>query len=84
MSCRVIGRNIEFQFLDGVFQRLLSTGVKKISAKYLTTVKNKQVKFFYDSVQFYLTHENQMSREYELDLNEYKFGKINYIRMIKE
>ena len=80
MSCRVLGRNIEYKFLDEVFTKLGEVSVTTISARYIETKKNNQVKYFYDQAQFCLLQKSGGLREYELQLSQYKYGKIKYIK----
>jgi FkbH-like protein len=48
MSCRVIGRRAESAFLYAVLHHLAAAGIKRISAEYLPTAKNKLVERFFD------------------------------------
>lgn len=47
LSCRVLGRNVEFSFLYKIIQDLNSKGITKILGEYLATDKNQVVKNFY-------------------------------------
>ena len=63
MSCRIIGRNIEFVFIDQVFQFLKSVGVKNIDSKFIKTVKNNQVSNFYDKLGFSINKYEHNQKE---------------------
>ena len=43
MSCRIIGRNIEYSFIDFLIQRLKSLNYQTVTATYFQTLKNDQV-----------------------------------------
>jgi FkbH-like protein len=81
MSCRIIGRNIEFVFMDQVFQFLKSIGVKTIDSKFLKTAKNNQVSVFYDKLGFSINKDEDNQKEYSLDFGEYQNPTIDYIEM---
>ena len=52
MSCRIIGRNIEFSVMDFIINDLENSEMKIILAKYQETKKNAQVKNFYPNCSF--------------------------------
>ena len=83
MSCRIIGRNIEFVFMDQVFRFLKSLGVKNIDSKFIKTVKNNQVSNFYDKLGFIIKKDEDNQKEYSLDLEEYKNSNIDYMELNK-
>jgi FkbH-like protein len=80
MSCRVIGRNIEYVFIDQVIKYLESMGVKTVNSKYIKTTKNSQVSNFYDKLGFSILQEKDNLKEYSLDLINYKKSNIEYIK----
>lgn len=84
MSCRIIGRNIEFVFMDEVFQFLKSIGIKTINSKFIKTAKNNQVSDFYDKIGFTTNNYNDNQKVYILDLDEYQNSAIDYIEIIKK
>jgi len=47
MSCRIMGRKIEFTFLKEMEKKLTSMGIKIIYANYIPTAKNSPCKNFY-------------------------------------
>ena len=81
MSCRIIGRNIEFVFMDQVFQLLKSIGIKKIYSKFIKTAKNNQVMDFYDKLGFSINKDENNQKEYSLYFSEYKTSTIDYINI---
>jgi len=82
MSCRLIGRNVEYAFFDSIVEKLLKEGVKTKRAEYLPTAKNKQVENFYDSAGMLMLLETELNKEYAIMLEEYKPKKIAYITVL--
>jgi FkbH-like protein len=82
MSCRIIGRNIEYAFIDYLIDMMKRNKVKIVKARYIKTPKNEQVKTFYDKCSFKLTDSNESVRNYSLGVSEYKPKQINYIKVV--
>lgn len=82
MSCRVIGRNIEYVFMDYIIRKLKSKKIKIINAKYVKTPKNVQVEEFYEKCSFCLNKSTDSSRDYTLETTNYNPKQINYIEVI--
>jgi FkbH-like protein len=83
MSCRIIGRNIEYKFMDFILRDLVSRGFSKLTACYVPTFKNSQVESFYEKIGFNLLDANTPgTKTYSLEINEYKFSNIDYIKII--
>lgn len=83
MSCRIIGRNIEFVFMDQVFEDLKNNGILTIDAMFLKTAKNNQVSEFYDQLGFSIIKEEYKQKDYLLDLTQYEKSNIDYIDINK-
>ena len=49
MSCRVMGRNVETEFLRHIEKSLKEEGIKEIIGEYIETPKNKVVKCFWQT-----------------------------------
>lgn len=84
MSCRVIGRNLEFAFADAVFENLKSQGYAELVGRYKKSAKNAQVADFLDRLGFRLTNGDAEAKEYLLDLRDYQRksrGNIN-VRLV--
>jgi FkbH-like protein len=82
MSCRIIGRNLEFAFFDYLFSKLKSIGVKSVDGGYFRTMKNQQVEDLYEKVGFTCTQNMEgEAKIYKLDLEKYKNQNINYIKI---
>lgn len=50
MSCRVMGRNVERDFLAYIETELKKAGIKKLNAEYIETAKNSVVKDFWKNM----------------------------------
>jgi FkbH-like protein len=63
LSCRVIGRNVEFNFLNFILEDLKSRGIKKVIGEYIPTKKNVIVKDFYRKADFKEISNNKFIKE---------------------
>jgi len=81
MSCRVIGRNVEFVFMDYIIKHLLNSGIKQLNAKYVATVNNRQVENFYEKFGFIQVSSDTKHKTYELDLHKYKWSGTDYVEV---
>ena len=71
LSCRILGKGIEIAFIKKSFEMLLDSGIKDLTAKYIPTSKNAQVKEFWDNCGFRCTAKNSDgSKEYKIDLTK--------------
>lgn len=52
MSCRILGKDIEFAFLNYILNQLKESGFSTINGTYIRTLKNGQVEDFYDKLGF--------------------------------
>jgi FkbH-like protein len=68
LSCRILGRNIEFAFFSEVLKLISSRGYKSIKAKYIKTLKNQQVSDFYENCGFLLIDLSEGEKQYIVDL----------------
>lgn len=82
MSCRVMGRNIEFAFIDYIIGFLKDKGCITVSAKYLPTQKNKPVSDFFEKCGFPVVTENEAGKEYTISISDYQNMNIDYIKVI--
>ncbi|MBR1678780.1 MAG: hypothetical protein IJ701_04935, partial [Bacteroidales bacterium] len=69
LSCRVLGKNIEFAIMKSILSLLKRKGVQSINAQFSPTVKNKQVEDFYDKCGFSLVNKDSSGAKlYKIDL----------------
>ena len=85
MSCRVIGRNVEFSFFAEIIKKLRTLGNRELilEAEWIYTPKNNQVIKFYDSLGFECTSEASELKAYTLSLPNYKADQKDYIKILK-
>ena len=83
MSCRIIGRNIEYVFLNYIMEWLKNKHVTTINAEYIKTIKNEQVQEFYENCSFQIKADNDKIKEYSLNLTDFKNKNIDYIHIKK-
>ena len=85
MSCRVIGRNVEYSFFTQIINELKKIKVNEISieAEWISTPKNQQVENFYDNLGFSCTTEVGNAKCYRLLPSAYVAKDKDYIRISK-
>jgi FkbH-like protein len=84
MSCRIIGRNIEFAIMDQIIDFLIFKNINQVRAAYHESPKNTQVKELYDRCNFTRTEENEKTRKYKLNTHNYKTFNYKYISLKNE
>jgi FkbH-like protein len=72
LSCRILGKKIEHPFLQEILKQLKKSGIRTITAEYILTSKNAQVRDFYESAGFILVSESKESKEYRMELKDIK------------
>ena len=80
MSCRIIGRNIEYAFLYQIIKVLFKKGYDSINAEYIPSKKNAQVEDFFEKSGFLLIKENG-HKYYSLSKDNFNLKEINYIKI---
>lgn len=86
MSCRVLGKNIENEFLKVMLNKLKNAGIIHVKSKFIETKKNKQVERFYDKSGFTKSSLIDENREklYTLNLSEFKYENSNLYKFKKK
>lgn len=82
MSCRVMGRNIEYGLIDYVEKDLIRCGYDSLYASYIPTQKNRPVAGFYENLGYELEEEKDGEKRYRLDLHNRK--ERNFLLKLKE
>lgn len=70
MSCRVMGRNIEFEVLRLLENILLSDGYDTMFGEYVYSKKNKPVEEFYEKMNYKLIEDTGGIKKYKKDLKK--------------
>ena len=81
LSCRILGRNIEYKFIDIIVNIARKNKFKVLEAIYIKTPKNSQVGGFYDKCGFNITNKANGSSMYLLDIYRFKYKNIKYIKV---
>ncbi len=69
LSCRILGKGIEIAFAKKIMALLRESGVNALTANYLPTAKNAQVRDFYEKCGFTCVVESEDgSKNYSLNL----------------
>jgi len=84
MSCRIIGRNIEYAFIDYIIEKIKMSRVKSLTSKFIKTNKNDQVIDFFENCGFSLIESTDSIKNYSLDISTYKPNNISYIKVVDE
>lgn len=83
LSCRILGKGIEFAFVKTVLRILRESGYKSVFAHYLPTAKNAQVIDFYEKCGFSCLRSNQDgSKYYSIDLETSDLCVNHYYNII--
>ncbi len=83
MSCRVIGRGIEYAIADWIVSRLADMGIKEVKAMYRRTLKNEQVSTFYDLLGYENLNNDSGEKSYMLKIEEYLASRLDYVEVNK-
>jgi FkbH-like protein len=82
MSCRIIGRNIEYAFMDYLIKYIKDIDIQTMTAKFIKSPKNEQVLDYFDNCSFGLVNSDSKIKEYVLDIKNYKQKNLKYIEVI--
>lgn len=72
LSCRILGKKIEYTFLQEVLKQLQENGIQTITAEYRPTARNEVAKEFYESAGFAVVSESEDGKEYRMELKDIK------------
>ena len=72
MSCRVLKRQVEEEVLNELARLAKERGCARLEGLYLPTPKNDMVRDFYSRMGFALTREDDKSREFEMNLENFQ------------
>lgn len=85
ISCRIIGRTIENEFLKTILNDLYSKNITLVESKYIKSNKNEQVEKFYNNFGFEEYESSDIEKKYKSQITKYSIGenmevKFNGIR----
>jgi FkbH-like protein len=78
LSCRILGKGIEFAFVKKVLALLKDIGISELTATFIPTAKNAQVASFYDKCGFELGTEKEGVKYYSLSLSDANLAIEDY------
>jgi FkbH-like protein len=81
MSCRVLGRNIEYAVFDALVDSLKQRGVRLLTAEYRRTAKNSQVSNLFEKLGMRVEIDSADRKAYALDLRDYQARKLDYVEV---
>lgn len=71
MSCRVLKRTLEYSLLYSFLKEAKNRDIKIVRGRYMPTKKNHIVSKLYEEMGFLLVRENEGSKIFEIDLENY-------------
>jgi FkbH-like protein len=80
LSCRVLGRNIEFAFINYIIERLRKQGFSGVIGNYIKSEKNQQVEKFYSDCGFECINIRNETITFSLSLDNYKSVTPDYFK----
>ncbi len=84
LSCRILGKGIEFVFLNTVLAGLRDKGIQSVKAEYIPTAKNAQVADFYDRCGFtMISQKEDGAKTYSLHLTAADLSVEPYYSIIR-
>jgi FkbH-like protein len=81
LSCRILGKGIEEAFIKRILAILKDKGIEEVKAKYIPTIKNSQVKDFYEKVGFEKEQEEDGIKNYIISLKDKEFDIKPYYKI---
>lgn len=71
LSCRILGKDIEYAFLKVVLSELKVQGLREVKANYYPTMKNGQVRDFYEKCGFTCINQTERGKAYHIHLDSF-------------
>ncbi|MBK6854523.1 MAG: HAD-IIIC family phosphatase [Burkholderiales bacterium] len=81
MSCRVIGRGVEFSIWPHIAADALHRGCRILEAAYRPTAKNSQVADFFDRLGIPLVESDDGVKRYRVNLDEFQPSNADWIKV---
>lgn len=81
LSCRVLGRNIEFRFVEEVVRLLQGRGIARLVGEYLKTPKNHQTEDFFCKLGFTPIGDEGDRKLFECSVEGCRFRHLDYIKV---
>lgn len=86
LSCRILGREYEYFFLNHVIKLIKYSfpDCETISAQYIVTPKNNSVSDFYEKMYFECIYQDQNMKKYLLKMKDYACNDTYHIELYDE
>jgi FkbH-like protein len=81
LSCRVLGRNVEYVFFDEIVKKMIESNRNELFCNFVKSKKNSQVEDFYDKLGFSVISKENDKSFYKINLKNFKFSNHNYIKL---
>ena len=81
MSCRIIGRGVEFAVWKALLSDAQARGLNRLKAAYRPTAKNSQVADFYDRLGLRLVDTSGGDRHYEIQLADAQLAESDWVEL---
>ena len=81
LSCRIIGRNVEYAFMNFIISYLKKKKINLVRSNYIRSKKNDQVKNFYEQCSFEIEKDKKEKKKYSVKINKYKPKLLKYIKI---
>jgi FkbH-like protein len=82
LSCRIMGKDIEYAFVRQVLAIMKCQDVRTVIASYIPTAKNRQTAEFYDKCGFTLESEHGGVKYYALSLDDADITTEDYYQIV--
>jgi FkbH-like protein len=79
MSCRVIGRDIEFAIWQGILDSYRVKGALEVTAEYAQTAKNSLVESFFDDLGLKKVAQSNNGKKYRARLDDINFKPYKHV-----
>jgi FkbH-like protein len=83
MSCRIMGRKIEYAIMNYVIEACKRSGYQMIEAAYYSTNKNMPVSNFYNEFGFSEVNKDEDCKHYQLKISDYIPYNVEFINIKK-
>ncbi len=70
LSCRVLGKTVEFALMEDIIKRAKAEGIENIKGYFIPTKKNKPAETFLQDCGFSLLKDEENVKEYHFDLSK--------------
>ena len=81
MSCRIIGRDLEFAIMDNLFEHISQRNFEKLNLRLIYTKKNIVINDFADKLGFEIVEQNEMFKQYTKGIKDYNPFNLKHIKL---